>query len=382
MVASARAGAGGSASAASARSPAGDSALPAAVRGWLIVVAAMVVAMILVGGATRLTDSGLSITEWKPIHGIVPPLSQADWQEEFAKYRQIPEYALVNEGMDLAAFQRIYWWEWAHRFLGRTIGLVFALPLAFFWLRGAIPAKLKRPLLGILALGGLQGAVGWWMVASGLVDRVDVSQYRLAIHLSIACVVLAAILWVAESGRPRARLPAATARTAAVILALVFLQIFLGGLVAGLKAGWTYNTWPLLDGSLVPPGLMIQEPWWINLFENPKTVQFDHRMVAYLVLVVVALHWLATERSGAAAAARGRVRLLFAVTVAQAVIGVAALVHVVPLSLGLAHQAGAVAVLSVAVVHLRRSIAGRDPSPAGSHGEVRSANAARFAENG
>ena len=179
----------------------------ALVRGWLYVVLLMLVALVLVGGATRLTNSGLSITEWKPIHGVIPPLDDAEWQEEFAKYQQIPEYAQINQGMSLEAFKRIFWWEWAHRILARGVGFVFALPLVFFWATRRIERGLGPKLVGLLALGGLQGAVGWWMVASGLVDRVDVSQYRLAIHLTLACLIFAATMIVARGLAPHSEPP-------------------------------------------------------------------------------------------------------------------------------------------------------------------------------
>ncbi len=338
-----------------------DAAAPRAVRLWLVVVALMVIAMILVGGATRMTDSGLSITEWKPIHGAIPPLSVAEWQEEFDKYRQIPEYQLVNKGMSLDEFKVIFWWEWGHRQLGRLIGVAFALPLLVFWVAGQLPRHMKPMLLVLLALGGLQGAIGWWMVASGLVERVDVSQYRLAVHLTMAFLILAGLVWALELARGRSPEPATAAvrRMAGLILVVVFLQIFLGGLVAGLKAGWAYNTWPLLDGALVPSGLLIQNPWWINLFENPKTVQFDHRMVAYALLALVIFHAVQTARVLPAKAlpesrAASRATWLVGLVVAQAVIGIAALIAVVPLWLGLAHQLGAAAVLWAATVHRLR----------------------------
>ena len=338
-----------------------DAAAPRAVRLWLVVVALMVIAMILVGGATRMTDSGLSITEWKPIHGAIPPLSVAEWQEEFDKYRQIPEYELVNKGMSLDDFKVIFWWEWAHRQLGRLIGAAFALPLLGFWVAGMLPRRMKPMLIGLLALGGLQGAIGWWMVSSGLVDRVDVSQYRLAVHLTMAFLILAGLVAAFEIARGRAREPATAAvrRMAGLILVVVFAQIFLGGLVAGLKAGWTYNTWPLLDGALVPEGLLIQSPWWVNLFENPKTVQFDHRFVAYTLLALAIFHAVQTARVLPTKAlpesrAARRATMLVALVVVQAAIGIAALVTVVPLSLGLAHQLGAVAVLWAATVHRLR----------------------------
>lgn len=323
-----------------------------AVRIWLWVVAVMIIAMVVVGGATRMTGSGLSITEWKPVHGTIPPLSLAEWQEEFEKYKQIPQFSILNPDMDLAGFQFIFWWEWSHRLLGRLIGVVFAVPFVYFLARGYLPRQLRWPMAGLFALGGLQGFVGWWMVASGLVERTEVSQYRLAIHLTFACLLLAAIVWVAEGLRPvrqGAPAPAGVRRLGSVIVAAVLVQIFLGGLVAGLRAGWTYNTWPLIDGAFVPEGLLVQAPWWRNLFENPLTVQFDHRMVAYgVVVLALAQMW----RARATPAAAGAVLLLAAV-LAQAVLGILALIHVVPLSLGLAHQFGAVVVLTVAVAHRR-----------------------------
>jgi len=331
------------------------------VRLWLVAVAVLVVAMILVGGATRLTESGLSITEWKPIHGVIPPLDAADWAEEFEKYRQIPEYQLVNKGMSLDDFKTIFWWEWGHRLLGRLIGVAFAVPLAVFWIAGRLPGRMKPMLLGLLALGALQGAIGWWMVVSGLAERVDVSQYRLAVHLTMAFLILAGLVWAAEDTRARPPEPStgAVRRVAVLILAVVFLQIFLGGLVAGLRAGWSYNTWPLLDGALVPPGLLVQSPWWQNLFENPKTVQFDHRLVAYLLLALVVGHAVQAARVLPAKALPGcraarRAAWLVAVVGVQATIGIAALVTVVPVSLGLAHQLGAAAVLWLATVHVHR----------------------------
>nr|HMQ58547.1 COX15/CtaA family protein [Rhizobiaceae bacterium] len=237
-----------------------------AVRMWLYVVVLALLALVLVGGATRLTDSGLSITEWKPIHGVVPPLNEAEWEEELAKYRLIPEYQQINKGMSLDEFKRIFWWEWAHRLLARGIGVIFAIPLIWFWATGRLERALKPRLTAILALGGLQGAVGWWMVASGLTERTDVSQYRLAVHLTLACVIIAAIVWVARglaihtAGTP----PHPVGRFAGWMALAVLLQIFLGALVAGLDAGMAYNTWPLMDGAVVPGGLFVQQPAWIN----------------------------------------------------------------------------------------------------------------------
>lgn len=325
---------------------------------WLAVVAAMVAATAVVGAATRLTGSGLSITEWQPILGVVPPLSDADWQAAFDKYRAIPQYQQINKGMSLAAFQAIYWWEWSHRMLARTIGVVFALPLAVLLLRGAIPRRMVPRLLALLGLGALQGAIGWYMVASGLVERVSVSQYRLALHLAIAFLILGLIVWtMLDLADPRRRPPSlatisgAGRRLAPALVGLCYLQVLLGALVAGLKAGLTYNTWPLMDGAIVPGGLLALSPWWVNLFENPATVQFSHRLVAY-VLAGAAI-WHAWRLAGRAddPHVRQTAVLLAALVVAQAALGVWTLLAWVPLWLGLAHQVGALAVVAVAVVH-------------------------------
>ena len=321
-----------------------------AVRAWLHIVALMIVAMVVVGGATRLTDSGLSITEWKPVHGVIPPLNERQWQEEFAKYREIPQYQIINPGMTLTEFQTIFWWEWAHRLLGRLVGVVVLVPLAFFWLTGRLERRLKPRMAAIFLLGGLQGAVGWWMVASGLSVRTDVSQYRLTAHLTLACVILAYILWVARSIALSSRSSSRALRLAAgLIVVLAFVQIFVGGLVAGLGAGLTFNTWPLMDGAFVPPGLLAFQPWWSNLGENIATVQFGHRLGAYILLAVAFIHALQARRSEHAASAW----TLAGLVILQAAIGIATLVYAVPMSLALLHQLGAVAVLSQAVTHLR-----------------------------
>ncbi len=321
------------------------------VRWWLSLVALMIVAMVVVGGATRLTHSGLSITEWKPIHGVIPPLNDAEWQEEFSKYQQIPEFQQINRDMTLAEFKGIFWWEWAHRLLGRLIGAVVLIPMIGLWVTGRIEPALKPRLVAIFLLGGLQGAVGWWMVSSGLSERTDVSQYRLAIHLTLAAAILAYVVWVIRGLAPS---PLSEARwrlrrVAGVIVGLTAVQIFLGGLVAGLDAGMTYNTWPLMDGTLVPSGLFIQSPWWQNLFENVATVQFDHRIGAYLLFALTLAHaWQARNTSHA----RSALVLAMLVTL-QAVLGIATLVMVVPLHLALTHQFGAMIVLMAAVMHMR-----------------------------
>jgi cytochrome c oxidase assembly protein subunit 15 len=260
-----------------------------AIRLWLYAVAALVLAMVLVGGATRLTESGLSITEWQPIAGTLPPITEAQWLVEFHRYQGIPQYRELNHGMTLAAFKSIFWWEWTHRLLGRAIGVAFLLPFLWFLWRGWVGPGLHARLWFIFGLGALQGAVGWWMVASGLADRVEVSQYRLATHLILACAIYVAVVWTAQ-GLGNVRLgpiPAGVRAGAFVLLALVLGQIYLGALVAGLRAGHIYNTWPLIDGAFVPDAarLFFDVPWWRNLFENTLTVQFDHRMLAYAILI-------------------------------------------------------------------------------------------------
>ncbi|MGC1779454.1 MAG: COX15/CtaA family protein [Xanthobacteraceae bacterium] len=322
---------------------------------WLYAVAALIVAMVLVGGATRLTESGLSITEWQPVMGVVPPLSQPQWQAEFEKYQAIPQYRALNRGMSLDAFKSIYWWEWTHRLLGRTIGAAFLLPFLWFLWRGWIGPPLRGRLWFIFGLGALQGAVGWWMVASGLVHRVEVSQYRLAMHLLLACLIYVAILWTARrlDERTTIAVPAFDRTVAYVLLALVLGQIYLGALVAGLRAGYVYNTWPLIDGAMVPEAsrLFFDSPLWRNFFENPLTVQFDHRILAYTIWVVALLHAFNAARSvkrGVVIA--GAFALAVAVTL-QAALGIATLLAVVPISLALSHQAMAMVVLTIATVH-------------------------------
>jgi len=321
-----------------------------AVRAWLAIVALMIMAMVVVGGATRLTHSGLSITSWQPIHGVIPPLNAGQWQEEFSAYQKIPEYQQLNQGMTLDGFRAIYWWEYAHRLLARTIGVVVLLPLIFFWATGRLEPALKPRVVAIFLLGALQGAVGWWMVSSGLEVRTDVSQYRLATHLTLACIILAYTWWTVRGLSTRSIPSRASLRAVGLlIVGIALVQIFLGGIVAGLDAGMTYNTWPLMDGTIVPKGLFLMEPWWRNMFEAPATAQFDHRMGAYTLFIVVLLHaWQCRTYPQAATA-----WLLAALVTAQAILGIATLINMVPLHLALAHQFGAVVVLSVAVVHLR-----------------------------
>ncbi len=336
-----------------------------AVRIWLWSVAFLILAMVVVGGATRLTESGLSITEWKPISGVIPPLTVEAWQAEFAKYKMIPQYAEVFPDMDLEGFKSIFYWEWAHRVLGRVIGFAVVVPLAYFWMTGALSRSLKYKLLGLLALGGLQGLLGWWMVKSGLVGRTEVSQYRLALHLLVASATLALAVCFAQSLRPvRANRFGAAARriraTGTLLICAAFVQIGLGALVAGLRAGRIYNTWPLMGEHAVPPAgeLWFITPVWRNFFENATTAQFDHRLMAYLVLglaVFAAVDcWRVSPNSPASRSSLVLCGLVFC----QACIGIATLLWVVPLGAALAHQAFAMVVLAATVVHrcrLRRT---------------------------
>jgi heme a synthase len=329
-----------------------------AVRAWLFIVALLVFSMVVVGGATRLTESGLSITEWQPLLGAIPPLNEADWRAAFEKYKAIPEYSIMNAGMSLGDFKFIYWWEWTHRLLGRLIGVVFAIPFLAFWATGRLRPGLPLKLFGVLALGALQGFIGWYMVKSGLVDRIDVSQYRLALHLLIALSILSLLVWLALDAGPasqRARLQTVTRaewRFAVILFGLIFLQAGLGALVAGLKAGHTYNTWPLMDGRWVPVGLGQLAPWYLNVFENVTTVQFDHRMVAYLVVALALWHVVALRRSADDERLIGTAGLLAVVLLAQMGLGIATLLAGVPIALGLAHQAGAAIAIAAATLHL------------------------------
>ncbi|MFZ3361464.1 MAG: COX15/CtaA family protein [Xanthobacteraceae bacterium] len=335
--------------------PARTSHQTRAIRLWLYAVAALVLAMVLVGGATRLTESGLSITEWQPVMGVVPPLSEPQWQAEFEKYQAIPQYRELNRGMSLDSFKSIYWWEWTHRLIGRAIGVVFLLPLLWFLWRGWVGPGLRTRLWLIFGLGALQGAVGWWMVASGLVHRVEVSQYRLATHLVLACVIYIAILWTAQrlDEQPALPAPGRVRATAVALLVLVLAQIYLGALVAGLRAGYVYNTWPSIDGAFIPDAsrLFFEIPVWRNFFENQLTVQFDHRMLAYTIWVIAIIHaFCAAVVARKGAVLIGAVSLAAAVTL-QAALGIFTLLLVVPIDLALMHQAMAMAVLTIATVH-------------------------------
>ncbi|MCR5880351.1 COX15/CtaA family protein [Phenylobacterium sp. J367] len=319
---------------------------------WLLVVAAFVLAMIVVGGATRLTDSGLSITEWRPVTGAIPPLSDADWAREFAEYRQIPQYQQVNQGMSLAAFKTIYWWEWSHRLLGRVVGLVFFIPFVVFAIRRQIPSRLYVRLGVIFLLGGLQGAIGWWMVASGLSERVSVAPERLMVHLGLAFALLGALVWTALdawAGWARQTLPSPWGRGALLLTGLIFVQILLGALVAGNDAGLVYNDFPLFAGRLWPDDYL-GAGLWGTLAHSQGAVQAHHRIFAYVLTVVaVVMGWRAWRSSYLAPDSRLLAAGVAAAVVLQALLGVATLMARVPISLGIAHQLLAALTLGLSV---------------------------------
>ncbi|WP_336486923.1 COX15/CtaA family protein [Methylobacterium nigriterrae] len=331
-----------------------------AVRIWLYLLAALVVAMVAVGGATRLTGSGLSITEWRPVTGAIPPLSAQAWAAEFDKYRDTPQYRILNQGMGLSDFKVLYAWEWGHRLLGRIVGLVFFLPLLWLWWRGRLSRRLGRGLLGLGLLGSLQGAIGWIMVASGLEPGMTaVAPIKLALHLATASLILAGLVWLAAGERTEAVSPEpARLRAAACALpVLVLVQIFLGGLVAGSHAGLVYNTWPTMNGDLVPPleGLFVVRPWIENFVDNTTLVQFNHRLVAYLLVAAALLHALDARITRPGTSAARRAAGIAALVLAQSALGITALLLAVPLWAALAHQVFAMAVLTMTTVHGRLS---------------------------
>ena len=331
-----------------------------AVAMWLFACCFLVFAMISIGGITRLTHSGLSIVEWQPLVGALPPLSDAQWEETFAKYRQTPEYKQVNQGMSLDSFKGIFWWEYLHRLLGRLIGAAFLLPLLWFVWRGAIRRRLLPRLSGIFVLGGLQGALGWYMVASGLVDDPRVSQYRLTAHLLMAFLIYAAMLWLAMDlygtrvrHQGQAQPMVVLRRHAWAILCLVFLMVITGGFVAGIRAGFAYNTFPLMNGNLFPPEMFLLEPWYLNFFSNMATVQFDHRLFAWILAIVVPWFWIRTRAKDVPPRVRIGATWLLLLLALQITLGIATLLLVVPVPLAAAHQACAVLVFSAAlyVIH-------------------------------
>lgn len=323
-----------------------------AIAAWLLACSALVFAMVVVGGITRLTHSGLSIVEWQPIVGTLPPLDDAQWEETFAKYRLTPEFRVRNHDMTLAGFKGIFWWEYFHRLLGRVIGVAFLVPFVYFLARRAIDRRLAWKLAGIFALGALQGALGWYMVRSGLVDDPRVSSVRLAAHLGLAFLIYGAMLWAAlgllhparNGGAPGPR------RLAAVAAALIFVMVLSGALVAAIRAGYAYNTFPLMNGQWIPAEIGIIDPWWMNLVHNMATVQFNHRVLAMAIAVCVALLWWRV-RGDPSADSRARMwaHALLAATVLQISAGIATLLLRVPLPLAGLHQAGAVIVFTCAL---------------------------------
>ncbi len=321
-----------------------------AIRGWLMLVFALVALMVLVGGATRLTDSGLSITEWKPVTGAIPPMNDADWASEFAKYQASPEFRLQNSKMTVAEFKSIYWWEWGHRQLGRFIGVVWAIGFLFFWLTKKIPAGWTNRLLGLGALGGLQGAIGWWMVSSGLTGRmVDVASYRLAIHLGLAFIILGLSAWYifllsrseAEIMQARRGREGKLFSMSTGLMHLTFLQILLGALVAGIDAGRGYIDWPLMGGQVIPDGMFDYVPWWSNFFENPALVQFIHRLVGYLVLAFAIVVWR-RSRSCGNRKTKAAFNMLLAMVSVQVVLGITTVMLAAQMHVALNHQFGAI----------------------------------------
>jgi cytochrome c oxidase assembly protein subunit 15 len=326
-----------------------------AVRFWLIAVAALVFLMVLVGGATRLTESGLSITQWKPVTGVLPPLSAAEWQAEFDRYKQIPQFAKLNPDMTLNGFKAIFWWEWAHRLLARVVGAAFILPGLWFWWRGQLKGALGRQVAVATGLLALEPIVGWWMVTSGLSERTEVAQERLALHLLIAAATFGALIYAAvglSEGRRSHTASRGFAISAWVFAALIFCQLGLGALVAGLRAGLIYNTWPLMGSSLVP-GEAFRPSALQAIFGDAATAQFDHRVIGYAVVAFAVVQAVAAMRAAPGSPLSSRAVVLAAVALLQVGLGIATLLALVPLELALAHQALALALFGLAIVHLR-----------------------------
>jgi cytochrome c oxidase assembly protein subunit 15 len=320
---------------------------------WLFICAAMVFSILVVGGVTRLTHSGLSIVEWQPIVGIVPPLSDEDWEQTFEKYKQTPEYRLVNHRMTVDEFKTIFWWEYWHRVLGRTVGFVFLLPFLYFLLRRKTDGSLNLQLAGIFVLGGLQGAMGWYMVKSGLVDDPRVSQYRLTAHLAIAFLIFTAMMWVGlgllsrRGGGLFDERVRRLQRGGFWLALLVFYMVVTGGFVAGIRAGKAYNTFPLMNGHLVPPEIFLIDPWYLNFFNNMATVQFDHRLGAWLLAFLVPWFWYRVRGAAVGARAKLAAHLTLLWLAVQIILGIATLLLAVPVALGAAHQGGAMILLAL-----------------------------------
>ena len=320
---------------------------------WLLVCAAGVFAMVIIGGITRLTESGLSMVEWRPLIGIFPPWSEAEWLRVFDLYRNTSEYQLQNAGMSLADFQSIFWWEYIHRVSGRLMGLLFGLPFLFFLLKGWLTTRLTWRLAGLLVLGGLQGVIGWWMVKSGLVDRTDVSQYRLAVHLLLALVIMMLLFHLALSllvpPSQRVRVSRSLGMHAWLVVAAVLVTIGSGALVAGTDAGQIYNTFPLMGGRLVPGEYAYLGPFWLNWFENPAAIQFNHRWLAIGTFLLAVAFWLRARVARLNRAALAAVSAMMAVACLQVALGVSVLLTNVPIPLAAVHQAVAVLFLLTAI---------------------------------
>ncbi len=325
------------------------------VRIWLYCLAAFVLLIVIVGGGTRLTESGLSITNWRPISGIIPPLSAADWQVEFEAYQQIPQFALVASWMGVEEFKTIFWWEWGHRFLARMLGFAFAIPFVIFLLQRRIPKSLVWPMAGLFVAGAFQGFLGWWMVSSGLSELTSVSQYRLAAHLSAASVLMMALVWVARTLEPPAVGTSPSRGWLVAVWALVgllFLQIGAGALVAGLDAGFIYNTWPLIDGAIIPDGLFAIDPAWKNAFENILAVQFNHRNLAYLITIYALILWWRGRKNSGTSGVHAWMPRIALLVVLQVGVGIATLLSVVNIPVALVHQGLAFTLISMAVAYL------------------------------
>ena len=326
-----------------------------AVRAWLLAVAALIFVMVMVGGATRLTESGLSITQWQPVTGVIPPLSRADWAEEFQRYKQIPQFAALNADMDLDGFKTIYYWEWSHRLLARVIGAAFVLPALWFWRRGRFKGPLGRQIAVATGLLALEPVVGWWMVSSGLAERKEVAQDRLALHLLVAAATFGALIYAAVglAKRPREAAGAGFGAAAGALAALIFCQLGLGALVAGLRAGLIDNTWPLMDGRLIPVGVFGLASWPRSIVDDVTTAQFDHRLVAYAVVLFALAHLFAARRRAPRSSLARRAGALAALAILQAALGIVTLILVVPIEFALAHQAVALLLFGMAVAHWR-----------------------------
>ncbi|MDM8567266.1 COX15/CtaA family protein [Candidatus Halobeggiatoa sp. HSG11] len=317
---------------------------------WLLICCVTIFAMVILGGVTRLTGSGLSMVVWKPIMGILPPLSQAEWEIAFQQYQQFPEYQLKNFQMNLAEFKTIFWFEYSHRLLGRGIGLIFLVPMLIFMFKGMIAKPLIPKLVIMFILGGLQGLLGWYMVKSGLVDNPHVSQYRLTAHFGLAVIIYGYIFWVAIGLLyPSKNNKHSLANFSIITTSLILITMLSGGFVAGLKAGWFFNTFPLMNGQWIPEGILNMEPLWRNFFENITTVQFDHRLLATLVFVVISVFWIIAQKTKFPTRIRWAVNIFLFVMLIQVTLGISTLLLHVPVTLAAAHQGGALVLFTVAL---------------------------------